>query len=98
MNEICRSKSAHFTIQWVPSHCGLGGNERADVLASAGTKLPQQRVPLDMNTAKAVVKRHCAVAWKRELNHPVAIRLLRDGIVSPERQYGLSRRERVILS
>ena len=58
--------------------------------------MPQQGVALDMNNAKAVVKRHCAVAWKRELNHPAAIRLLRDGIVPPEKE--LSRRERVYLS
>ena len=32
-----------ITIQWIPSHCGLNGNERADLLAKKGTTIMQIR-------------------------------------------------------
>ena len=29
------------TVQWIPSHCGVGGNEEADRLSKMGSKLEQ---------------------------------------------------------
>ena len=29
------------TLQWIPSHCGVGGNEEADRLSKMGSKLEQ---------------------------------------------------------
>ena len=36
-------------LQWIPSHCGISGNEEADRLAKAGT-LEQQ--PHDLTSSK----------------------------------------------
>ena len=40
-----------FILQWVPSHCGLPGNERADTLAGQASALPQDDVPVDARTS-----------------------------------------------
>ncbi|GFX89776.1 uncharacterized protein TNCV_3712081 [Trichonephila clavipes] len=49
----------HPTVfQWVPSHCGLWGNERADFLAKKGTGILQNfRRDLTLHSAKLEIKR-----------------------------------------
>ncbi|KAF0312087.1 hypothetical protein FJT64_001803 [Amphibalanus amphitrite] len=39
--------SRRIHLQWVPSHCGVDGNERADQIAEAAA-LPQAAVPVDV--------------------------------------------------
>ena len=43
--------------QWVPSHCGISGNERADSVAKEAADLPQQDVPVDVRTIGRAVAR-----------------------------------------
>ena len=40
------------TLQWVPAHCGIPGNERADDLAREAASLPQ-KVPADTRSMTA---------------------------------------------
>ena len=49
------------TVLWIPSHCGVTGNEIVDGLADEGTKLPQEGIPVTHATAKARIKR---VKWE----------------------------------
>ena len=38
----------HIYLQWVPAHCGLPGNEKADTLAKEASSMPQDAVPVDV--------------------------------------------------
>ena len=44
-------------FQWVPSHVGTPGNERADTLAKEATTLDQRDIGVNIETAKAQIKR-----------------------------------------
>ncbi|GFW22446.1 torsin-1B [Trichonephila clavipes] len=56
--ELLGKIKGKIVFQWVPSHCGLWGNERADFLAKKGTGiLPNFRRDLTLHSAKLEIKR-----------------------------------------
>ena len=52
-------------LQWVPSHCGLSGNEKADRLSKEASKLEQPENSLDYNEAKTMIKTKMSNRWKK---------------------------------
>ena len=51
---LCRSHTV--TLQWIPSHCSLLGNEAADSLAKEGMKQEQTDRSTIYNEAKTIMK------------------------------------------
>ena len=49
--------SAHITLQWVPGHAGLSGNEQADSEANKGRYEDQADIPIDFQTSKGAINR-----------------------------------------
>ena len=52
-------------LQWVPAHCGLPENERADELTKEASSLPQEEVPVDVRSRTKAVSRTASLAWRR---------------------------------
>ena len=44
------------TLQWIPSHCEIPGNERADTLAKKGAESEQANIPVSLDTAKQIIR------------------------------------------
>ncbi|KMQ82368.1 reverse transcriptase [Lasius niger] len=61
----CRSKLAELilqgwtvTLQWVPSHVGIPGNEKADNMAKCGAEHDQPEVPMTLSRAKNLINNY----------------------------------------
>ena len=50
-------------LQWIPAHCEVYGNEKADYLAKKGSKMPQ----VAKNLSYSSVKAHLSTATKRRV-------------------------------
>jgi ribonuclease HI len=51
-------------VCWIPSHCGVEGNETVDRLANDGRSEPQLVVEIDYPTSKALIIRTTTNRWK----------------------------------
>ena len=60
------SRQSTITLQWVPSHCGITGNEKADdALSKAGSKMEQFNHPVTYREAKTIIHNYFRSRWKR---------------------------------
>ena len=53
-----------FTLQWIPAHCGIQGNEKADSLAKEGSKKEQPVPELSFCEAKSLIRHRTRVIWR----------------------------------
>ena len=56
------------THQWIPSHCGFGGNDEADRLSKMGSKLEQSAHPMSYSEAKAILGNNFRTEWRQRLD------------------------------
>ena len=57
----------HLVLQWIPSHCGVQGNERADRLSKEGSKEKQYEHPVPYSEAKTLLRNFFHNTWRERL-------------------------------
>ena len=45
-----------LVLQWLPAHCGISGNEKADALSKRGSQLEQIEHKMNYREAKTIIK------------------------------------------
>jgi len=58
-----RESGSSITMQWIPGHADIPGNEEADRLASLGGQLPQEGAHIDLATATNCISRSLNADW-----------------------------------
>ena len=66
IHNILSSYTIHITLQWIPGHNEIQGNEHADKLAKEGTQKVQTDNPCTMATAKNILKNQSKEDWLNE--------------------------------
>ena len=56
------------TLQWIPSHCGVRGNEEADPLSKMGSKFEQSVHPMSFSEAKTILRNNIRRDWRQRLD------------------------------
>ena len=63
-----QEKRTNLILQWIPSHCGVPGNEEADRLSKKGSKLQQVCQPASYLEVKTIIKNCFNTSWKKRMN------------------------------
>ena len=63
IDHLITTHNVKITLQWIPGHQGLKGNEQADVLAKHGASLPQPEVPVTYDTVTKMIRSNIKEEW-----------------------------------
>ena len=63
LNKLITEYGIQITLQWIPGHEDIVGNDRADQLAKEGAHKEQVCKPCNLSTAKQLLKNKFKAAW-----------------------------------
>ena len=66
IGNVIADHNINITLQWIPGHTNIQGNERADTLAKQGARCPQLNNTATINTAKQTIKQYKTEDWRNE--------------------------------
>lgn len=76
-------RGSDIRLQWVPAHCGLRDNERADTLAKEASGMSQEEATIDVRTLTRAVARCSSQRWRRDWPEGFFKTIMRDRLPTP---------------
>ena len=70
INRLLHSYAVDLTLQWIPGHADIQGNDRADTLAKRGATEVQTNRPASLHTARNMIRRNNREQWLIEWAQP----------------------------
>ena len=61
-------QKTNLSLQWIPSHCGITGNDKADELSKTGSKMFQENNTINYQESKTIIKSTMKEKWKKQNN------------------------------
>jgi hypothetical protein len=60
------TQNSRVVIHWIHAHCGIPGNDKADLLAKDGSKQQQESPSMSYNEAKMLLKQAHRKTWQQK--------------------------------
>ena len=73
-------------LQWIPSHCGIEGNERADTLAKRGASMLQPERSVSQGTVKQILRSNRTIDWHNQWAQSEKGRVMYRYVPNPNRK------------
>ena len=64
--ELLNSENFEITIQWIPSHVGIPGNEKVDQLAKEAHNKGITNFPLEISEINRIVRKRLTIKWQEQ--------------------------------
>ncbi|GFS24433.1 Gag-Pol polyprotein [Elysia marginata] len=63
IDSFLKTYDVNLTLQWIPGHCNITGNERADILAKKDPTAQQQNTTTSFRTAQQIIQNNSTEEW-----------------------------------
>ena len=84
IGQLINTHAVEITLQWIPGHVQIPGNDRADALAKQGAMKTQDVSSASINTAKQTIKETKRRIWMKEWSETEKGRTIFDHMPSPK--------------